>query len=184
MSETRDIEAPGSRSRLPFLWGAGSRLGLLVALTICLVDQALKLWLIFVFDLESRGRVAIAPFFDLIMVWNTGISYGLFAQDSDLGRWLLIAVTAAAVAILWVWLARTASAVAIVGLGLIIGGAIGNGIDRVAYGAVADFALLHLSIGASAFHWYVFNLADAAIVVGVGALLYDSLFPASAAKAP
>jgi signal peptidase II len=86
--------------------------------------------------------------------------------------------------VLWVWLAHAGSRLAALALGLILGGAIGNAIDRLAYGAVADFVLLHVTAGASTFHWYVFNLADTAIVVGVAALLYESLFSARAAKAP
>jgi signal peptidase II len=167
-------------------WLAGplTPLGLSVALVVCLLDQASKLWVIFVYDLENRGRVAVAPFIDFVMTWNTGISYGLFAQESDLGRWLLLAFTALAAAVLWVWLARTATRLSAVALGLVIGGALGNAIDRAAYGAVTDFVLFHIDFGSWQFRWYVFNLADAAIVAGVIALLYEALFPGRAAKAP
>jgi len=167
-------------------WLAGplSRLGLVVALASAALDQAVKLWLLFGFDLPSRGRVHITPFLDLVMTWNTGISYGLFQQQGPLGQWVLLAVKVIAVALLVLWLARAGTQIAAISLGLIIGGAIGNGIDRLAYGAVADYVLLHVTTPGWTFNWYVFNLADAAIVAGVVGLLYDSLFSQSAAKAP
>lgn len=159
-------------------------LGLLVAAGVVLLDQALKLWLLFEFDLETRAPVRLAPFLDLVAVWNTGISYGLFPQGGPLGQWLLLGVKAAAVVLLSVWLARAGSRLTAVALGLIIGGAIGNAIDRLAFGAVFDFALLHLTTPSFSFRWYVFNLADVAIVAGVGGLLYEVLRGENAAKAP
>ena len=126
------------------------------------------------FDLQARGIVRLTPFLDLVLIWNKGISYGLFQQDGPLGQWVLLALTAIAVALLWIWLARSTSRLTAVSLGLIIGGAVGNAIDRMAYGAVADFVLLHLTTASFSFKWYVFNLADAAIVAGVAGLLYDS----------
>jgi signal peptidase II len=89
-----------------------------------------------------------------------------------------------AIALLWIWLAKASSRLSAVALGLIIGGAIGNGIDRLTYGAVADFVLLHAETDTWHFNWYVFNLADVAIVAGVVGLLYESLWPDSAQKAP
>jgi signal peptidase II len=165
-------------------WGPLARLGLITAAVTTLLDQALKLWLLFAFDLQSRGIVRLTPFLDLVLIWNKGISYGLFQQDGPLGQWLLLALTAAAVALLWIWLARSTSRLMVVSLALIIGGAIGNAIDRVAYGAVADFVLLHLTTTSFSFKWYVFNLADAAIVAGVAGLLYDSFAGRHAAKQP
>ena len=165
-------------------WGPLARLGLATAATTTLLDQALKLWLLFVFDLQGRGLVRLTPFLDLVLVWNRGISYGLFQQDGPLGRWVLLALTLAAVALLWTWLVRSSSWLMVLALGLIIGGALGNAIDRVAYGAVADFVLLHLTTSSFSFKWYVFNLADAAIVAGVAGLLYDSLAGRRAAKQP
>jgi signal peptidase II len=159
-------------------------LGLLVAAGVVLLDQALKLWLLFEFDLETRAPVRLAPFLDLVAVWNTGISYGLFPQGGPIGQWLLLGVKAAAVVLLSAWLARAGSRLTAVALGLIIGGAIGNAIDRLAFGAVFDFALLHLTTPSFSFRWYVFNLADVAIVAGVGGLLYEALRGENAAKAP
>ena len=96
----------------------------------------------------------------------------------------MLGVKAVAVALLWIWLARAGSRLTAVALGLIIGGAIGNAIDRLAHGAVVDFVLFHVTTATWSFNWYVFNLADAAIVAGVAGLLYDSVFTHDAAKAP
>ncbi len=140
------------------------------AFLMLLVDQAHKLWMLNVYDIVSRQPVQVLPFFDLVMAWNKGVSYSLFEADSDLERYLLLAVTAAATLFLAVWLWQARTRLSGLALGLIIGGAIGNGIDRIAYGAVADF--FHFHVGT--FSWYVFNLADIGIVAGVGLLLYES----------
>jgi signal peptidase II len=160
------------------------RAGILTASAVLIADQASKLWLLFVFDIGRRGTVNVTPFFDLVLAWNTGISYGLFQTESTAGHAFLIAFKVVAVVVLSIWMARAETLTATVALGLIIGGAIGNGIDRLVYGAVVDFALFHVQIGGNTFNWYVFNLADTAIVVGVAALLYDSFFNVPAAKAP
>jgi len=164
--------------------GATFRLGVMVALATAAADQAVKLWLLHGFDLPGRGRVALAPFLDLVLAWNTGISYGLFQQTGPLGQWALFALKVVAVVLLAMWLARTHSRLSAVALGLIIGGAIGNAVDRLVHGAVMDFVLFHLTAATWSFQWYVFNLADAAIVAGVVGLLYESLFAGDAAKAP
>jgi signal peptidase II len=119
-----------------------------------------------------------------VLTWNTGISYGLFRQEGPLGQWALLALKAIAVILLWIWLSRTSSRLTAASLGLIIGGAIGNAIDRFTYGAVADFVLFHLTTASFSFKWYVFNLADVAIVAGVVGLLYETLIDRDAAKAP
>ena len=168
------------QSARSYLFGPLSGLGLAAAAAACLADQALKLWLLFGFDLAQKGVVPLAPVLDLRLIWNTGISYGLLQQQSPLGGLILLLGKLVAVILLWVWLARTRTRLAALSLGLIIGGAIGNAVDRLAYGAVADFVHFH----AGGFSWYVFNLADAAIVVGVAGLLYDSFFGDRAAKAP
>ena len=141
-------------------------LGLTIAIAAAAIDQITKLWMLFAFELGSRGIVTLTPFLDLVLTWNTGISYGLFRQDGALGQWALLALTAIAVALLWIWLSRASSRLTAVALGLIIGGAIGNAIDRMAYGAVADFVLFHVTTASFSFKWYVFNVADAAIVAG------------------
>jgi len=160
------------------------RRGVIAAIVVLALDQASKLWLLFVFDIGHRGAVRLTPFFDLVLAWNIGISFGWFQNDSHLAQFALMAVKAVAVIVLAIWMARSRTLIATVALGLIIGGAIGNAIDRFAYGAVVDFALFHLQIGGNTFNWYVFNLADVAIVAGVAALLYDSFLGVPAAKAP
>ena len=160
------------------------RAGILAALVTLAADQASKLWLLNGFDLAHRGAVKVTPFFDLVLAWNIGISFGWLQNDSQAAQLALMAVKAAAVVALAIWMARSYTRLATVALGLIIGGAIGNGIDRLAYGAVVDFALFHIEIGGNTYNWYVFNLADVAIVAGVAALLYDSFLGVPAAKAP
>ena len=145
------------------------RAGWLAALIGLATDQASKIWLLFFANIEQNQPFEVLPFLDIIAVWNYGISYGLFQQDTDIGRWILLAITAAALVFLYLWLRRADSWSSALGLGLIIGGAIGNGIDRVAYGAVFDFASFHIQT----FSWYIFNLADVWIVAGVVGLLYD-----------
>ena len=160
------------------------RLGLIAAAVTLVVDQASKLWLLDVFDLAHRGTVKVTPFFDLYLAWNIGISFGWLQNDSPAAQIALMAVKAVAVVALAIWMARSEAKLATVALGMIIGGAVGNGIDRLAYGAVVDFALFHVEIGGTVYNWYIFNLADVAIVAGVAGLLYDSFFGAPAAKAP
>ena len=160
------------------------RPGIIAALVALVLDQASKLWLLFVFDIADREKVTVTPFFDLVLTWNTGISYGWFQNESAAGQAILLAVKAVAVIVLAIWMARSRTWLATVALGLIIGGAIGNGIDRFAHGAVVDFALFHAQIGENTYNWYVFNLADVAIVAGVAALLYDSLLGQPPQKRP
>ena len=160
------------------------RAGILAAMVTLVADQASKLWLLNVFDLARKGVVTVTPFFDLVLAWNIGISFGWLQNDSQAAQIALMAVKAVAVVALAIWMARSHTVLATVALGLIIGGAIGNGIDRFAYGAVVDFALFHIEIAGNTYNWYVFNLADVAIVVGVAALLYDSFLGVPAAKAP
>jgi signal peptidase II len=160
------------------------RPGVTAAVAVLALDQASKLWLLFAFDIARRGAVKVTPFFDLVLAWNVGISFGWFQNDSQLAQISLMIIKAVAVIVLAIWMARSRTLLATIALGLIIGGAIGNGIDRFAYGAVVDFALFHLQIGGNTYNWYVFNLADVAIVAGVAALLYDSFVGVPAAKAP
>jgi signal peptidase II len=173
------MEGAGSRRLIaPF------RYGLIAAIVTLVLDQASKLWLLFVFDISHRGAFEVTPFFDLVLAWNPGISFGWLQHDGPLAELVLLMVKAVAVIVLAIWMARSRTALATVALGLIIGGAIGNAVDRLAYGAVVDFALFHVRIAGNDFSWYVFNLADVAIVAGVAALLYDSFLGAPAAKAP
>jgi len=160
------------------------RSGIIVAIVTLLVDQASKAWLLYVFDIGHRGAVRVTPFFDLVLAWNIGISFGWFQNDSPTAQIALMVIKAVAVVVLAIWMSRSRTLLATIALGMIIGGAIGNAIDRFAYGAVVDFALFHVQIAGNTFNWYVFNLADVAIVAGVAALLYDSFLGVPAAKAP
>lgn len=154
----------------------GSRLitisGFSLAVLILAVDQAVKHWILRIIDLDAGGpgsRIAVFdPWFNLTMVWNRGVSFGLLQADSLWQRLLLIAFALAISALLAVWLTRANRWLQAVAFGLIIGGAIGNVIDRIAYGAVADF----LDFSGLWFP-YVFNVADAAISVGVVVLIAD-----------
>jgi signal peptidase II len=160
------------------------RAGVIAAIAALVADQASKLWLLNVLDIAHRGAVKVTPFFDLELAWNVGISFGWLQSDSPIAQVGLMAVKVVAVIVLAVWMARSRTYLATVALGLIIGGAVGNGIDRFLHGAVVDFAHFHLDIAGIRYSWYVFNLADVAIVAGVAALLYDSFLGVHAAKAP
>ena len=122
------------------------------------------------FNIAERQPVRVAPFMDLVLAWNRGVSYGWFASSSQTGRWILVAVMAAIVSVLAFWLVRATDRFSALCLGLLIGGALGNILDRILHGAVADFFFFHVG----SFQWYVFNLADVAIVAGVAGLLYSS----------
>jgi signal peptidase II len=160
------------------------RIGIFAALAALAIDQASKLWLLQVFDIVHRAPVEVTPFFDLVLEWNIGISFGWLQNESPVAQIALMLVKVTAVIALGIWMARSQTSLATLALGLIIGGAIGNAIDRIAYGAVVDFALFHVEIAGKTYYWYVFNLADAAIVAGVAGLLYDSFIGIPAAKAP
>jgi len=151
------------------------RLGLWVMCATLAADQANKLWLIFVYGIEARQPVRLASFFDVIYAKNPGISYSLLRAQNGMERLGLLIVTFAATAFLGLWLWRAGTKTAALGLGFIVGGALGNAYDRLAYGFVADF--YHFHVGS--FSWYVFNLADAAIVAGVALLICDSFAPAT-----
>jgi signal peptidase II len=152
-------------------WGLQSRLTLITALVTLVLDQANKWWMLWVYGIAEKGRVEVLPFLDFVFVKNTGISYSLFDQSSYAWQLGLAAFAAFAAIALWAWNARSSTGrLMAASIGLIIGGAIGNGIDRILIGGVADFYSLH----AWGFYWYVFNIADVAIVAGVVGLLYDS----------
>ena len=160
------------------LAGPLTRYGAAYALAALVIDQASKLAVLHGVDFGDDGLVRVLPFLDIVRAWNTGISYGLFPQGLD-GWWLLGGLKLVAAVAFWLWLARVDRRIEAAALGLLIGGALGNAIDRVVHGAVFDFVSLH----AFGFYWYVFNLSDVAIVAGVGLLLYDSFF-GRAAKSP
>jgi len=157
-----------------WLWGPRSSLGLGVALAAAAADQAHKWWMLAVCGIREGQRVAVLPFLDIIFVINPGISWGLFSRHSAAGQWFWTALAVAAALAMAVWLARGVSGrLVAVSVGLIIGGALSNAIDRLWLGGVADFFEPH----ALGWRWpAVFNIADAAIVAGVVGLLYDSLY--------
>jgi len=157
------------------------RLGFAIAALALVADQAFKNWLLYGLgfrDLGPAAHIDVFPFMDLVMVWNRGVSYGLLQAGGALGTIVLTVFSLAAVAALSFWLMRAERLFLAIGLGLVIGGAIGNVIDRVLYGAVADFFHFH----AFGRDWYVFNVADAAITVGVVALLADAFIRPEADK--
>ncbi|MFY9288879.1 MAG: signal peptidase II [Alphaproteobacteria bacterium] len=142
----------------------------LMALVV-LVDQLTKWWAMGQV-IQPPHYVIVNSFFNLVLVWNKGITFGLFSKfDHMYVSYFLIVVAAVIIGLLGRWLWRTSSMKVSFGLAMVMGGAIGNVIDRVRYGAVFDF----LDFYYRDYHWYAFNIADAAIVVGVGLLLLDSL---------
>lgn len=159
------------------------RRGLLLAFIILVADQASKWFMLEVLRLPEVRHIpllALGPFgFDLTMVWNRGVTFGLLAGDTMAAQAGLAAIALVIAALLIRWMARAENRLTALALGAVVGGAIGNVIDRFRFGAVADFLDAH----AWGWHWYVFNVADAAIVLGVLALVSDALFrPSPAAK--
>ena len=154
------------------MWSRFAPMGAVIVLATLVIDQVHKWWMLHVYDIANKGRVEVLPFLDLVYVKNIGISYSLFNQSSQVGQYVLAAFALAASIGLWVWLNRSGhSRLMTWSIALIIGGALGNAIDRIVLGGVADFFSAH----AFGFYWYVFNIADVAIVAGVAGLLYDSL---------
>ena len=147
-----------------------TRIGIVLALLVAVFDQISKWWILA--DVMSPPAVIpVTPFFNLVLVWNRGVSFGILNHSSPWVPWLLSALAAAICVGLFIWLRRAESRWLATALGLIIGGALGNLIDRLRFGAVVDF----LDVHASGYHWPAFNVADAAITVGVGILLIDAL---------
>lgn len=147
-----------------------TRLGLAVAVLTCALDQLSKWYFIHVVNLPERA-IEVLPFFKLVMVWNYGVSFGMLANDSASQRWGLIVMALMITAALAVWLFRAEARYHAVALGMVIGGAIGNVIDRLNYGAVADFFYFHYED----WYWPAFNIADSAIFIGVVILCWDSI---------
>ncbi len=163
MTEPEPAVAPAARRHwVPAAWAGGAAL---------VLDQATKAWILAIMTADPR-EIVVTPFLSLVLVWNRGISFGLFGDAGEETRWLLVALAAAICVVLLFWLRRAETRLAAVGIGLVIGGAVGNVIDRVRLGAVVDFVDLH----GWGWHWPAFNVADTAITVGVAALLADSLF--------
>tara|TARA_R110000868_G_scaffold54159_4_gene169566 strand:+ start:502 stop:1059 length:558 start_codon:yes stop_codon:yes gene_type:complete len=155
------------------LWGAFSTVGMLVAVAAFATDRLHKWWSLHVLDMPNVGRIRVSDNFDIVMAWNKGVSYGLFQADSTIGLVGLVVFALAIVVGLGLWLAKAEHKWLALAIGLIIGGALGNVLDRVIYGAVADFFSFH----AFGFYWYIFNVADIWIAFGVGLILLESFFP-------
>ena len=154
--------------------GPLTRLGLLLATLVFAFDQLSKFWILRIINLDERDPIGLTPFLSLTMAWNKGVSYGLLATHTQEA---LVILSIAISILLLIWLARAHKPLAGAAFGIIIGGALGNALDRVLHGAVADFVHFHWG----SWSWYIFNVADVAIVAGVALLLYDGFFGATKA---
>lgn len=149
--------------------------GLLTGLLVLAADQASKYWVLHGIDLPAIGQVVLLRVLNLTFVRNSGVTFGLLTGYGTWSYLVLAAVALAVVAALGVWLRRAESPLVAASLGAIAGGAVGNVIDRLRFGSVVDFIDAHIGD----WHWYVFNVADAAIVCGVAALVLENLLPFS-----
>jgi lipoprotein signal peptidase len=147
-------------------------LGICAAILVLAADQASKWWILNGLDLPRVRQIVLLPVLNLTMVWNRGVTFGLLDGFGSWSYLLLAAVALAVVVALGVWLRRAESRIVAAALGAIAGGAIGNVIDRLRFGAVVDFVDAHIGD----WHWYVFNIADSAIVCGVIVLILESWF--------
>lgn len=138
---------------------------------VALVDQATKYWVLNVMHMTAGMQFNVTSFFNVVLSWNKGITFGLLNQHSEHMPWILTGIAFLVVVLLLVWLWRAETLFEALGLGFVLGGAIGNVIDRLRFGAVVDF----LDFFYGSYHWYTFNMADSAIVVGVGLLMLDNL---------
>ena len=152
------------------LWGRHSALGAIIALAAFLTDTLSKTYLIALLQERFPPKITVTPFFDIILSWNKGISYGILSSNQWFAQPALVGIGAFIVVILLVWLAHTRSIFVAVAFGMVIGGAVGNLWDRIRFGAVADFFSFH----AWGFYWYVFNVADVWIVIGGAVLVWHS----------
>ena len=143
----------------------------IICLTV-LLDQASKSWLIDLLAENQLQPIEVTSFFRLVMVWNTGVSFGMFSNSGNSAHWLLIILPGLVALGLAIWMLRSNTWLEVLGLATVISGALGNLIDRVIRGAVADFFDFHVA----GWHFWAFNVADCAISVGVAILLYDAFF--------
>jgi signal peptidase II len=147
----------------------------LLAVVVFIADQLSKWWIIDGLGLRARGSVPVLPFFSLTWVENYGVSMGLLQAGTGIGRWLLVALTAGIAAMVAWWIRRERGGWELAALGLVLGGALGNIVDRIRFGYVVDFVHLHAVLFGRERSFYVFNVADAAISVGVAVLLARAL---------
>lgn len=151
---------------------APQRLALALAIAVIAADQASKAWLYTYLVSTGRRIVEVLPFFNLVAVWNYGVSFGILNAGPSAGTWAFVGLALTIVIVLAIWVAKADRVLPAVALGLVIGGALGNVIDRIRLGAVFDFIDLH----AMGVHFWAFNVADSGISIGVALLLMDSLF--------
>ena len=149
------------------------RIGLVVAALVATLDQGTK-WLIVETVMQPPRIIPVTDFFNFVLGLNRGVSFGMLNMQSPMGRWILAGLALAITLALLVWMWRANKTLVVVGLGLIVGGAIGNVVDRVLVGAVVDFLDFHWA----GYHWPAFNVADIAITSGAAALIWDSFFGA------
>ena len=148
---------------------------LVLAVSVVLIDQLTKNIILQMFSAEGMSK-SITSFFNLVLVYNHGISFGLFNHaPAEAQPYIFVAIAAVISVVLLIWLFRSRSPLIVTALGLVIGGAIGNMIDRIVVGAVIDFIDVYAIINATPHHWPAFNVADSAVVCGVGLLFIDSL---------
>lgn len=143
-------------------------LGLALFAAILVADRLSKEILVPLLD--GQDPIVVTGFFNLVMVWNRGVSFGLFQQGDDVGRYLLTGFAVVVGLLLVIWMLRSTTGLAVTGLALVAAGALGNAYDRMVFGAVADFLDFHLS----GYHFWAFNVADSGITIGVGLLLLDA----------
>jgi signal peptidase II len=145
-------------------------LGLAVAALVVILDQVSKWWILSI--MQPPHVIEVTPFFNLVLVWNQGVSFGLFSHEAEIMPYVLSAVALGIAGVLLTWLRRADRWFVALALGMVIGGAIGNIVDRLRFGAVVDF----LDVHAMGWHFWVFNIADSGISVGVALLVIDGLF--------
>ncbi len=129
-------------------------------------------WILHAPERLPSSQIEVLPFFNFVMVWNRGISFGLFNSETDYGAYILIALAVVISAGFLVWLSRCTNKMQCFGFSLVVGGALSNALDRVRFGAVMDFLDFH----AFGYHWPAFNIADSCIVIGVFILMIHALF--------
>lgn len=152
-----------NRTLKPAFWGC-------VAITSAFILDQLSKWFLLYVVMQPPRIFNLTPFWDIVLAFNRGVSFSLFSQDTQLGVWVLCGVALCVIAVLVFWLFRAPSVLLGVGLGLMIGGALGNLLDRLRIGAVVDFLYFH----AGGYGFPAFNIADSAITIGVGLILLDS----------
>ncbi len=155
-------------------FAAPQRLALVLIVAVIAADQMSKTWLYDYLSTTGQRAIEVMPFLNLVAVWNYGVSFGVFNQGPSTGSWVFVGLALVIVIILATWAVRADRLLPAAALGLVIGGALGNVVDRVRQGAVFDFIDLH----ALGIHFWAFNIADSGISIGVVLLLMDSLFGA------